>query len=168
MANPKSCESPAKLDTPAKRTRSSASIATRLSHGKMRRKARELALRQQMTAKLQRAAKAAMLKFAKAAGRSAAKKIAATDPTSPKPATNQKPRLPPTPPTGSSVHTAHFFVKYQPFNRSMRTELTQELADSVDYRLRLGSERHEIRRIHCEAEEGSEEDKEDKEDKEEN
>ena len=67
---------PAKLDTPAKRTRSSASIATRISQGKMRREARELALHQQMKAKLERAAKAAMLKLAKAAGRRAAKKIA--------------------------------------------------------------------------------------------
>ena len=73
---------PAKLDTPAKRTRSFASIATRISQGKMRREARELALHQQMKAKLERAAKAAMLKLAKAAGRRAAKKIAESDPTS--------------------------------------------------------------------------------------
>ena len=124
---------PAKLDTPAKRTRSSASIATRISQGKMRREARELALHQQMKAKLERAAKAAMLKLAKAAGRRAAKKIAESDPTSPDPATSQQPRLPSTPPTDSSVATAHFFLNHQPFDRSKKTELTNELADSVDY-----------------------------------
>ena len=106
-----------------------------------------------------------MLKLAKDAGRSAAKKIVTTDPTSPEPATNQQPRLPPTPPTDSSVHTAHFFLKYQPFNNpNMSTELTQKLADSVDYRLRLGAERCEIRRIRREAEEACVEEKEDKED----
>ena len=155
---------PAKLDTPAKRTRSSASIATRISQGKMRREARELALHQQMKAKLERAAKAAMLKLAKAAGRRAAKKIAESDPTSPDPATSQQPRLPSTPPTDSSVATAHFFLKYQPFDRSKKTQLTKEVADSVDYRLRLGSERHKIRRIRREAEDACAEEKEDKED----
>ena len=60
--------------------------------------------------------------------------------------------------------TAHFFLKYQPFDRSKKTQLTKEVADSVDYRLRLGSERHEIRRIRREAEDACAEEKEDKED----
>ena len=59
--------------------------------------------------------------------------------------------------------TTHFFLKYQPFDSSKKTELTKELADSADYRLRLGSERHEIRRIRREAEEACAEEKEDKE-----
>ena len=103
---------PAKLDTLAKRTRSSASIVTRISQGRMRCEAREFFLRQKMKAKIHRAAEVAMLKLAKAAARRAAKKIATADPASPEPAINQQPRLPPTPPTDSSVHTAHFFLKH--------------------------------------------------------
>ena len=59
--------------------------------------------------------------------------------------------------------TTHFFLKCQPIDRSKKTKLAKELAESVDYRLRLGSERHEIRRIRREAEEACAEEKEDKE-----
>ena len=47
----------------------------------------------------------------------------------------------------------------------MSTELTQELADSVDYHLRLRAEGREIRRIRREAGEACVEEKEDKEGK---
>ena len=110
-----------------------------------------------MKAKLECTANAASLKIAKSTGRLAAKKIAEAKSPSPVQATTREPRLPPTPPTDSSVFTAHFLVKNQSTFVSAKEDLTQELADSVDYRLRLGAERHEIRRILREDEEATDE-----------